>query len=147
MALTQTKCFTNAKPLVLPDDAAPDWAAIDIEFSSVTYAVGDLIELATLPIGVRVVDWAFVPADIDTNASPVIAFSLGVENAGGTDLGTEVWATGLTAGTTALTRATTNIASQGVVSTERKIALKCTTAAATYAGTGKVGQLLLLLQC
>lgn len=146
MAKYQTKCFDNRKPITLPDDASPEWASIDIEYPTTALIVSDLIELAELPIGFKCLDWIFIPADADSNGAPVLAFSLGVENVGGTDLGTEVWATGLLSGTANLTRNTTNIAAQGDITTNRKLALKCTVAAATYAGSGKVGQLLVLLQ-
>jgi hypothetical protein len=151
VAKYQTKAFNNVKPIVLPDDASPEYVSIDIEYNAGTtaspaYAVNDLIQLCTLPIGHKVLDWTFIPADVDSNGAPVIAFSLGVENTGGTDLGTEIWATGLTSGTSALTRNTTNISAQGDVTTVRNIDLKCTVAAATYAGSGKIGQLLMLVQ-
>lgn len=146
MAKTQTKAFTNAKPITLPDDARPEWCAIDLEYSATTYAVGDIVQLATIPIGFKALDWVFVPADADSNVGPVLAFSLGVANADSTDLSAEVWGTALLSGTSAVTRNTTNAAAQGVKTTDRVLALKCTTAAATYDGAGKVGQLLVLLQ-
>lgn len=145
MAKTTTKCFTNAKPLVLPTEAYPEWTAVDVEFSSSAYAANDLIQLCTLPTGYKCLDFSVVFPDIDTGN--VLAFSLGVENAGGTDLGTEVWQTGILAGgVNTITRNTTSIAAQGVSNVDRVIALKVTTAATGYVGTGKIGQLLLLLQ-
>ena len=157
MAKTQTKCFTNAKPLVLPSEAYPEWTAVDIEFSSAAYAANDYIQLCTLPEGYKCLDWALVFPDIDTGVA-AIAWSLGVSNATlavpvSTDIGTEVWGAGLTAGqSTAIVRNTTSVSAQGQVkatstlSGDREIVLKCTTAAGTYAGAGKVGQLLMLLQ-
>ena len=146
MALTKTKAFTNAKPIPLPNDANPKWIAVDVEYSSAAYAVNDIIAACTLPIGHKVLDWLFLPADADSNASPVLAFSLGVALATLADLSAEVWGTGVLSGTTAITRNGTNIAAQGDTTTERVVALKCTTAAATYAGSGKTGQLMLLVQ-
>lgn len=146
MAKTQTKAFTNAKPIVLPVTGAPQWCKIDLEYSPATYVVGDIIQLAKLPIGFKALDWVFLPADADSNVTPVLAFSLGVANADSSDLSAEVWGTALLSGTTAITRSTTNASAQGVDTTERTLALKCTTAAATYDGVGKVGQLLVLLR-
>lgn len=157
MAKTQTKCFTNAKPMCLPDCACPEWTTVDVEFSSTPYAANDLIQLCTLPEGYKCLDWALVFPDIDTGVA-AIAWSLGVSNATlavpvSTDIGTEVWGSALTAGqSTDIVRNTSSVAAQGQVkatstlSGDREIVLKCTTAAATYAGAGKVGQLLMLLQ-
>ncbi len=147
MAKIQTKAFTNVKPIALPDDASPDFVTIDVDFPTAALAANDLIELAEIPAGYQVLDYAVVLPDIDSGGAPALAFSLGVENAGGTDLGAEVWGTGITAGqTNAIVRATTSAAAQGDSSVARKVALKVTTAAATYAGAGKKGQVLLLLQ-
>ncbi len=145
MPKTQTNCFTNKKPLVLPAEAYPEFTAVDVEFSAANYAVGDLIELCTIPAGYKCLDFSVIFPDIDTGN--VLAFSLGVENAGGTDLGAEVWQAGILAGgINTITRNTTSIAAQGVSNVERAIALKVTTAATGYVGAGKVGQVLLVLQ-
>lgn len=145
MAKFQTKAFTNAKPMVLPTEAYPEWSAIDVEFPSTAPAVNDLIELCTIPAGYKCLDWKVVFPDIDGAATLVT--SLGVENAGGTDLGAEVWQTAITAGASnAITNNTTSIAAQGVTNTDRNLALKVTAAATGYTGAGKVGQVLLLLQ-
>lgn len=143
----QTKAFLGQRPIVLPQSAAGEWSIIDVEFKATNYAVSDLIELCELPIGVKVLDWTINFPDIDSNGSPTWATSIGVENAGGTDLGTEVWGTGLTAGqSTAIVRNTTSLSAQGDITANRKIALKVTATAATYAGLNKTGQVLLLLQ-
>lgn len=157
MAKTQTKCFNNVKPITLPDDARPEWVAVDVEFSATAYSANDLIQLCTIPVGFKCLDWALSFPDIDTGAA-AIAWSLGVSNATlaiptSTDIGSEVWGSALTAGqSTAIVRNTTSVSAQGriaatsLLSGDREIVLKCTTAAATYAGAGKVGQLLMLLQ-
>lgn len=146
MAKYQTKAFTGTKPVPQPDDAWLKPVVIEVEFPSVAYVANDLHELVTIPAGVKVLDWAVIFPDIDS-AGPSFAFSLGVENAGGTDLGAEVWATGLTAGqSTSIVRNTTSVAAQGDSTVDRKLALKVTTAAATYAGSGKTGHVILWLQ-
>jgi hypothetical protein len=152
-----TKTYTNAKPLPLPQDALPAWVAIDVEFKSTTYAGNDMILLASLPAGVKVLDWACIFPDIDSGG-PTFAFSLGVALNDGSDLSAEVWGTGITAGqSTAIVRNTTSVAAQADLAGlstqfnasgggERQVAMKITTAATTYAGSGKTGQVMLLLQ-
>lgn len=146
MAKFQTKAFLGKKPITLPEDAAGRWAIVDVEFPATAPVANDLIELCELPIGVKCLDWIEVFPDVDSGGSPAFAHSLGIENAGGTDLGSEVWVAGSTAGqSTAIVRNGTSIAAQGDTTAVRKLAIKVTTAAATYAGAGKVGQVLLLL--
>lgn len=147
MAKIQTKAFTNVKPIALPASATPGFVTIDVDFPTTALAANDLIELAEIPAGYQVLDYAVVFPDIDSGGAPALAFSLGVESEEGTDLGAEVWGTGITAGqSTAIVRAATSAAAQGNASVTRKVALKVTTAAAAYAGAGKKGQVLLLLQ-
>ena len=159
MAKTQTKAFTNAKPIVLPAGGAPEWCAIEVEFAAAAYVAADLIQVATIPAGYRVLDWALAFPDIDTGIAAV-AWSFGVANNTlavpvSTDIGAalQVWGSALTAGQTdALVRnVSSNCSQDAIVSTatipgDREIVLKCTTAAATYAGAAKVGRVLLLLQ-
>lgn len=143
MTTTTTKAFTNVRPVPQPDDAAIKRVAVDIEFSSSAYVANDYIRLLKLPIGVKCVDWALVFPDIDTGTA-AIAWSLGTENTGGTDISAEVWGSALTAGqTVAPVRNVSSVCAQGDTTAERTLVLKCTTAAATYAGSGKVGQLIL----
>lgn len=145
MAKIQTKAFTNAKPIVLPDDASPELCTIDVEYGSTALAANDLIELCTIPRGYKVLDWYFVSPKIDSGTA--LAFSLGVENSGMTDLGTEVWGTAIGAAATGVpARNVLSACAQGDSTVDRVIALKCTTAATGYTGTGKVGQLVLTLQ-
>lgn len=157
MTITKTKTYLDQKPLTLPQDGLPAWVSIDLEFSSSAYVADDMILLASLPAGVKVLDWACIFPDIDTG-SAAFAFSIGVALNDGSDLSAEVWATGVTAGqSTTIVRNSTSVAAQSDpagLSTQyhssgggqRKVAIKVTTAAATYAGAGKVGQVLLLLQ-
>jgi hypothetical protein len=145
VAKYQTKCFTEKRPIVLPDDASAEWTAVDIEFPSTALASGDLIQLCKLPIGYKCLDWVLTAPDCDSGSA--LAFSLGVENTGGTDLGSEVWGTALAAAAGGVpSRNALSASAQGDISAVRSIDLKCTTAATGYTGTGKTGQLLLLLQ-
>lgn len=146
MAKFQTKTFNDVTPLVLPTDAKPTWISVPIEFKATAYAAADLIEACKLPIGLRVLDWALSFPDIDSGAAG-LAWSLGTENAALDDISAEVWGSALTAGqSTAIVRNTTSVASQGDITKDRTVVLKCTTIAGTYAGAGKVGHLLLLAQ-
>ena len=159
MATFQTKCFADVKPLVLPDSAKPEWIAVDVEFSATAYASADIIKVCKMPEGYRVLDWALVFPDIDTGTA-AIAWSFGVSNATillpvGTDIGSslQIWGAALTAGQAVapVRNASTNCAQDAIKSTstipgDREIILKCTTIAATYAGSGKTGQVLMLVQ-
>ncbi len=146
MSKTQTKAFLDTRPVPMPDSAEVKVVPIPIDFAASAYSSGDLIELVKLPIGVRCVDWALNFPDIDSGGSPAIAFSLGIENTGGTDIGTEVWASGLTAAQTGgVVRNTTGACATGDTTVDRNVVLKVTTAAATYAGAGQRAHLLLSL--
>ena len=146
MAKYQSKQFIGQKPVVLPDDATAEWATIDIEFPSTAILANDLLQLVDIPISLKVLDWAIQFPDIDSGGS-ALAFSLGVENAGGTDLGSEVWGTALAAGAAGATvRNALAACAQGDSTVVRRLSMKCTTPATTYAGAGKVGQVILLLQ-
>lgn len=145
MAVTKTKIFTGVRQVPMPSDAAIDEVVVPIEWSASAYASGDLIQCVKLPAGVRCLDWRLISPDIDSGGS-AFAFSLGVENAGGTDLGTEVWGTALTfAGTGVPASNVLSVCAAGDVTADRNIDLKCTTIATTYAGSGIIGYLILKL--
>lgn len=145
MAKYQTKAITNVRPVPQPNSAAIQVTPVDIDFPPVAYVADDIHEVVELPIGVKCPDYAFIFPDVDTG-TPAFAFSFGVLNAGSTDLA-EVWASGITAGqSTTVVRNTTSVAAQSDASTVRKLGMKITTAAATYAGATKTGQVILHLQ-
>lgn len=156
MAKTQTKAFSGIKPIVLPDGGAPEYCAVDIEFPA-AFASGDLIQVCTIPAGYRVLDWFLNLPDIDSGSAVRVA--VGVSNATfavpvSTDIGTgnQVWGTALDAGAGVPYRNALNAsAADAVFDTStipgnREIVLKCTTSATGYTGSGKVGQLVMLLQ-
>lgn len=145
MAKYQTKALTGVKSVPQPWSGFVGVVAIDVDFPTTALAASDLIELVELPPGVQVVDYTFVFPDIDTG-TPAFAFSIGTENTTFDDLGT-VWEAGLTAGqSAAIVRAGTSAAAQQATTAARRVALKVTTIAATYAGAGKTGQVLLQLR-
>jgi hypothetical protein len=156
VAKTQTLAFTGRKPIVLPDDANPEWVAVDIEFPA-AFASGDYIQLCTLPAGYQVLDWLLNCPDIDSGSA--IRVALGVSNATiasptSTDIGSgnQVWATAIDAVQGVPYRNALNASAadaymdSATVSGNREIVLKCTTAATGYTGSGKVGQLLMLVR-
>lgn len=160
MTTTNTKAYTQAKPIAFPDSAKPDWICIPVEFAATAYAPNDMVMLAKLPLGLRPLDYTLNFPDIDTGAA-AFAFSLGIALNDESDLSAEVWATGLTAGqSTSIVRMTTSVATQADpagLDTQypaanvgprqyRKLAMKITAAAAVYAGAGKVGYVNLLVQ-
>lgn len=159
MAVFTTKAFDLVKPVYLPCDGGPEWTVVDVEFKSTNYVPGntDFIKLVTIPDGYFCLDWFLSFPDIDSNGTPTLAWSLGLSNATiaspvATDIGTEVWGSGLTAGqSTAIVRNTTSVSAQGrryatsTLSGDKELILKCTTAAATYAGANQIGRVGLLL--
>jgi hypothetical protein len=146
MALIKTKTYTNVSPLYTPDDAEVCGSPIRVDFPTTAPAVGDLILLATIPAGVVLDDYKGFLPDIDSNGTPTFAFSLGVANAGLTDLGTVLQA-GLTTGQASGVFRSTNADHIALDSTvDRVLAMKVTTAAATYAGSGKVGKVIVELE-
>jgi hypothetical protein len=142
MARTASAYITGIKNLPQPPDAFLNIIPLLITMPA-TLASGDLIALTRLNANVRVSDFDIIAPQLDSNGAPTLAFSIGTENAGQTDLGT-VWEAGLIFGRTAngsLSRATTavQLADTGF-NVNRTICLKCTTGAATAAFAGKTIQ-------
>lgn len=143
MALIKTKQYTNISPLYTPDDAEVCGSPINVDFPTTALASGDLILLATIPAGVKLDDYRGFFPDIDSGGSPSFAFSIGVANAGLTDLATVLQA-GLTTGQSSGAFRATNADHLALDSTvDRVLAIKVTTVAATYAGSGKSGKVIL----
>lgn len=146
MALIKTTAYTNVRPLFTPVSAEVCNSPVQIDFPSAAPAANDLILLATIPAGVKLDDYSLILPDIDSGGSPAFAFSIGIANAGLTDLGT-VLVSGVTTGQASGVYRAANAAHLALDSTvDRVLALKVTTAAATYDGAGKVGKALLALE-
>ncbi|MBH2008288.1 MAG: hypothetical protein I8H71_01175 [Xanthomonadaceae bacterium] len=138
MALIQSDVATGKKAVPQPYDALVSKVPVDVTLPA-TAAANDIIELSGLPPGVALVDYDIVAPQLDSNGTPTLAFSLGVLNAGKTDLAT-VYETGLTFGRTAsgsISRCGNAAAAQADRSAARVLGLKVTTAAATAAMAGK----------
>lgn len=136
-------------PIASQNAAFPQMCLLEF-VTTASLAAGDIIDLGPLPAGVRVVDSAIISEDVDTNGSPTITMSLGLLNAGKTDLngGTnETWITASTVGQAGGTvRATTNASYLlGASATERRLGLKVVAAAATGTGAGEKIAVLLTL--
>jgi hypothetical protein len=104
-------------------------------------ATGDIIDLGPLPPGVHVIDSAIISDDLDTG-SATITMSLGLLNAGKTDLNGGTNETWITASTVAqaggIARASTNASYLlGASASERRIGLKVAAGAATGTGAGE----------
>jgi len=137
-----TKVFAKLKNIPQPESAALLNAPVDVDFPAANYSVGDIIEVVEVPPGVVAQDWSIHFPDIDTNATPTLAFSFGLLNAASTDLAA-VYAAGLIAGqSNAVVRNPNTDTAQADSTVARRLGLKVTAAAATYAGAGKTGQIL-----
>lgn len=144
----QTDVFTGRKSVPQPDNTFIVKVPVEVVFPSTALVANDLIELCKLAPGVQVVDFDVIAPQLDSNGAPTLAFSLGSENAGGTDLGV-VYEAGLIPGrgaTGSIVRATTAGAYSADASADRAIALKVTTAAATSATAGKKALVVLHLK-
>ncbi|CAN7537798.1 hypothetical protein LJR130_003787 [Variovorax sp. LjRoot130] len=139
MAKVLSEVMTGKKSVPQPVDATVMQIPVTLVLPAAAPVVGDLLELLDLPPGVELVDYDIFSPQIDSNGAPTAAFSLGSENAGGTDLGV-VYEAGLTFGRTAngsVSRAATGAHQAADKTTTRRLALKVTTGFATYAGAGK----------
>jgi hypothetical protein len=139
MAKVLSEVLTGKKSVPQPVDATIMQVAVTLVLPAAAPVANDLLELLDLPPGVDLVDFDILSPQIDSNGAPTAAFSLGHENAGGTDLGL-VYEAGLTFGRTAngsVSRATTAAQLAAVNTAPRRLALKVTTGFATYAGAGK----------
>lgn len=144
MPSINTKQYDGIKPMYTPDAAEVCGAHVDIDFPAAAFVANDLIRLATIPAGVRNIDYKVVFPDIDSGAG--FAFSIGELNAAGTDLAT-VYAAGITVGQASGTFRPTNAAHfEASAAADRRIAIKVTTAAAGYTGNGKSGVVVFDLQ-
>lgn len=146
MAKITTKIFAKTRNVAQPDDSDADYVPVDIDFPSANFSVGDIIELIEIPAGVKFCDWYAVFPDVDSNGSPAFAWSIGLLNAGSTDL-TTVYSSGHTAGQTgSIAR---NLVSDPYLADStvaRRIGIKVTAAAATYAAPTQPGTVFVALR-
>lgn len=144
----QTDVFMGRKSVPQPDSTFIQKVPVEVLFPAAALLANDLIELCKLAPGVQVVDFDVIAPQLDSNGTPTLSFSLGSENAAGTDLGV-VYEAGLIPGrgaTGSIVRATTGAALAADASADRAIALKVTAAAATSATAGKKALVVLHLK-
>ena len=144
MATFKSDVVTNVdtKPVVFPRETGVAITQKAVVALPNTHAVADIIQLNILPAGCGVVDFK-VPCDIlDSNGSPTFRYTVGVMNAAGTDLvaNTELV---LTAPAAAIgvqqINHTNGLKNIGVSTSDRVIAAKVTTVAATKAAGSMFG--------
>lgn len=143
--------FTNSndyldgrKPAVYPAGGEVVAVRYPISLVAADLDANDTGSVAILPAGCVPVGLVYDSDDLDTNASPTIAASVGPVNAGATDL-SSTWASGITAsqsGTAANVALSTAAMRLAPAATDTIIGIKFTAAAATKAA-GEVGLTLL----
>lgn len=136
--------LTGRKPVVSPAGGEVVAVRFAINLVAADLDANDVGAVGILPAGCLPVGLVYDSDDLDTNASPTIAASVGPINAGETDL-SSVWASGITAsqGGTAVTVDLSTAAMRLAPSvSDTKIGLKFTAASATKAA-GQVGLTLL----
>jgi hypothetical protein len=138
MARTVSDYITGKKSLPRPDCAFVSIIPLWIVLPAVL-AAGDLLALINVDPGVKVTDFDIIAPQLDSNGTPTLAFSIGVENATRDDL-LRVYEAGLIPGRGAngnVIEASTAVQALDDASAARVISLKCTTIAATAALAGK----------
>lgn len=132
--------ITGKRSLPQPYDGVSSELPFKVVLPAVL-AVGDILAICTIPAGVQIVDYKIFAPQLDSNGAPTLAHSIGVENAARTDLAT-VFEAGLIFGRTSsgsVWRNTVSVPSLDttMATSDRVIALKTTTAAATASLAGK----------
>ena len=137
--------LTGRNPAVYPAGAEVVAVRSAIDLVAADLDANDAGAVAILPAGCVPVGVVYDSDDLDTNASPTIAASVGFVNAGETDLDGTAWATGITtsqAGGALSLTLTPAVMRMAATQTDRKVGIKFTAAAATKAA-GQVGLTLL----
>jgi len=133
--------LTGRNPAVYPAGAEVVAVRSAIDLVAADLDANDVGAVAILPAGCVPVGVVYDSDDLDTNASPTIAASVGFVNAGETDLDGTAWATGITtsqAGGALSLTLTPAVMRMAATQTDRKVGIKFTAAAATKAA-GQVG--------
>lgn len=140
MAFTnRNDILTGRAPVLFPSGAEVVAQRATIALVAADLDANDCGAISILPAGCVPVGMVYDSDDLDTNASPTIAASIGLINSGESDLDT-VLASGVTASQTgvAVHLATKEMLRLAPAATDRKIGIKFTAAAATKAA-GTVG--------
>lgn len=141
MAFTNKNDYlTGRKPVVFPAGAEVVAVRFPIDLVAADLDENDCGAVAVLPAGCVPVGLVYDSEDLDTHGTPTIVASVGPINAGETDL-SSAWAAGITAsqgGTTAVVALSTAAMKLAPATSDTKIGIKFTAAAATKAA-GQVG--------
>jgi hypothetical protein len=141
MATLLSKTATGQKPVTSLMSALV--MGIMYEYVTTTaLAAGDIIDLGPIEAGVVPVDVKLITDDLDTNGTPLVTLSVGILNAGKTDLsgGTnETFITASTIGQTGGVAPATTAAVYllGASTSARRLGIKVVAAPATNAAVGK----------
>lgn len=147
MTVIRSDVYTGKQPMrTQPITSAIIEIGVPFVFPVAAPVIGDLLLITKIPMDTKVVDWILISDDLDSNAAPTAAWSLGEANAALLDLSANVYKAGIIIGQTAGLVRTTDAVSFLAVPTnvERTIALKWTAAALTYVPS-KTGMLILKL--
>lgn len=142
--------LTGRKPVPTPQGAEVVATRFEIDLLTSDVVLNDIGAVAVLPAGTVPVGLYYDSDDLDSNATPTIAASVGILDAAGTGLSTATadgggaWGTGILTSqaggqSAVVSRALSRVAPSAA---ERKIAVLFTAGAATPAA-GKVGLTLL----
>lgn len=142
--------ITGRSPLRTPSGAEVVAVRFELDLLAADLALNDIGQVGVLPAGTVPVALYYDSDDLDTNATPTVAASVGVLNAAGTALSTAtedggaVWGSGITTSQSGGQSAVVSKALSRVTPTaaDRKIGVLFTAAAAT-AAAGKLGLTLL----
>ena len=130
-----------------PNAMGQEAVALRVEYTTTAELLTtDVLELAIIPPGYKVLDWILDQDDMDSG-SPALVEKLGILNSGKTDLdtGNNVWKSGITIGQAGgLQRNDSQKAARcGSSTSERTVGLIVTTRSATWVD-GVIGLTLLL---
>ena len=141
---TKSNAYTGQLPTrVQPIDQSVQVVPVPFDMPAAAPAINDVLALCKVPAGVEIVDYDLIVDDMDSGGAPAIAFTLGSLNAGLTAISTAYASAQTTMQTGGFLRAANNAHWLESSAAERSIGLLFTAAAATYAGAGKKGLLLL----
>jgi hypothetical protein len=153
MASFSTAARLGTRPMALAETAGVQYVSVDINWADAGagIGVGNVVQLCEVPAGFDIVDWRVISEDIDSNASPTVAFTLGSLDAARTALTTAYCAAGAinagaTGGMNVPAGATAVACFSESRASARVIGLIATAATATAALTGKRGSLILGLR-
>lgn len=139
MANIKTEFVTGRRNMAQPNEGPITKVPLEITLGATALALNDTYELFELQPGVQCVDFDVIAPQLDSNGTPTLDFAIGTLNAGKTNLDV-TWGSALQAGRTAngsIARASDARAATADATATRWVALKVTTVAATYAGSGK----------